>query len=95
MADRLGKYEVRGTLGKGASGIVYEGWDPHIARLVAIKTSRLPERWTPSRKKSSPGSAARRRPPAGCTHPNIVGVFDYGETASSPTSSWSSSTASR
>ena len=42
MADpeRLGKYEIRGALGKGAMGTVYKGFDPHIERFVAIKTIR-------------------------------------------------------
>lgn len=42
MADleRLGKYEIRGVLGKGAMGVVYRGFDPVIEREVAIKTIR-------------------------------------------------------
>ena len=39
--DRLGKYEVRGTLGKGAMGVVYDAWDPVIERRVAVKTLRM------------------------------------------------------
>ena len=35
---RLGKYLIRRELGKGAMGIVYEGFDPQIERTVAIKT---------------------------------------------------------
>lgn len=34
----LGKYQIQGILGKGAMGVVYKGFDPNIARLVAIKT---------------------------------------------------------
>jgi serine/threonine-protein kinase len=36
----LGKYEIKSALGKGAMGIVYKGYDPHIERYVAIKTIR-------------------------------------------------------
>ena len=36
--NKLGKYQIRRTLGKGAMGIVYEGFDPVIERTVAIKT---------------------------------------------------------
>ena len=39
---KLGKYEIRATLGRGAMGTVYEAWDPAIERKVAIKTVRLP-----------------------------------------------------
>ena len=37
----LGKYQIRGVLGRGAMGTVYDGWDPVIGRRVAIKTVRL------------------------------------------------------
>ena len=37
---KLGKYEIRRELGRGAMGIVYEGWDPMIDRRVAMKTVR-------------------------------------------------------
>jgi hypothetical protein len=32
----LGKYQIRGMLGRGAIGTVYDGWDPVIGRRVAI-----------------------------------------------------------
>jgi hypothetical protein len=32
----LGKYQIRGVLGRGAIGTVYDGWDPVIGRRVAI-----------------------------------------------------------
>ena len=35
---KLGKYLIRRELGKGAMGVVYEGFDPVIERTVAIKT---------------------------------------------------------
>jgi serine/threonine protein kinase len=37
---KLGKYQVRRELGKGAMGVVYEGHDPMIDRTVALKTIR-------------------------------------------------------
>ena len=36
--NKLGKYQIRRILGRGAMGIVYEGFDPVIERTVAIKT---------------------------------------------------------
>ncbi len=76
---RLGKYEIRGILGKGAMGTVYDGYDAMIDRRVAIKTMSLPD--------ASDGEAqdelARFRREAQAAgrlaHPNIVAVFDYGE----------------
>ena len=38
--DKLGKYEIRRELGRGAMGVVYEAYDPMIKRVVALKTIR-------------------------------------------------------
>ena len=76
----LGKYVLRGTLGRGGMGTVYDGWDPVIARRVAIKTVRLPD----AQDEEAQSGLARFRREAQAAgrllHPNIVGVFDYGET---------------
>ena len=76
----LGKYEVTGKLGRGAMGTVYEGWDPLIARRVAIKTVELPDT-SDCESREAVARFRREAQVAGrLTHPNIVGVFDYGET---------------
>ena len=81
MADpeRLGKYEIRGALGKGAMGIVYKGFDPQIERHVAIKTIRkdlvepeLADQYM-ARLRNEAKAAGR------LNHPNIVGVYEFGE----------------
>lgn len=76
----LGKYQVRGVLGKGAMGVVYDGWDPDIDRRVAIKVVRFP----PADDEHAREAIARvRREPKAVgrlNHPNIVNVYDYGET---------------
>ncbi len=75
----LGKYEIRRQLGVGAMGVVYEAWDPLIDRAVAIKTVRLPDDPDPEMQEAI-GRFRREAQAAGrLTHPNIVGVFDYGE----------------
>ncbi len=76
---RLGKYDLHGALGKGAMGIVYKGFDPHIERFVAIKTIRKdlvePEvvQQYMARFKNEARAAGRLH------HPNIVAVYEYGE----------------
>ena len=68
------------VLGKGAMGTVYEGFDPIIARRVAIKTVRLP---APDDVEAQEELARFKREAQAAgrlSHPNIVGVFDYGET---------------
>ena len=36
----LGRYEVRGELGRGTMGVVYRGYDPVLDREIALKTVR-------------------------------------------------------
>lgn len=78
--DKLGKYELRRTLGKGAMGVVYEGFDPIIARRVAIKTVRLPDPDDLDAQEELARFKREAQAAGRLTHPNIVGVFDYGET---------------
>ncbi len=33
----IGRYEIRGTLGKGSMGAVYKGWDTRLELDVAVK----------------------------------------------------------
>ncbi|BBU31265.1 hypothetical protein BTHE68_49990 [Burkholderia sp. THE68] len=76
---RLGKYRIDAVLGTGAMGVVYRAFDPHIERHVALKTVRHEllesgERASLMTRLRSEAQAAGR-----LTHPNIVGVYDYGE----------------
>ena len=82
MAERmLGKYQIRRELGKGAMGIVYEGFDPLIERTVAIKTIR-PEQLNQSQAAEILARFRREAQAAGrLNHPHIVGIYEYGEDA--------------
>jgi serine/threonine-protein kinase len=76
---KLGKYEIRGILGKGAMGTVYDGYDAVIDRRVAIKTMTKPD---PADGEAQEELARFRREAQAAgrlAHPNIVGVYDYGE----------------
>jgi serine/threonine-protein kinase len=77
---RLGKYEIRGTLGRGAMGIVYDGWDPAIGRRVAIKTVPLLDQSDPDAIEGLQRFKREAQAAGRLSHPNIVGVYDYGET---------------
>ena len=76
---KLGKYEIRRELGKGAMGVVYEGFDPIIERIVAIKTIR-PEQLEKSQAVEILARFKREAQAAGrLNHPNIVAIYDYDE----------------
>lgn len=79
MLTKLGKYEIRRELGRGAMGIVYEGFDPYIERIVALKTV-LKSVIDSSEAEEAFGRFRREAQAAGrLTHPNIVSVYEYGE----------------
>ena len=78
---KLGKYTIRRELGKGAMGVVYEGFDPAIERVVALKTVRADQLGG----EDAPAIIARFRREAQAagrlTHPNVVAVYELGEDA--------------
>jgi serine/threonine-protein kinase len=80
----IGKYRVDRVLGEGAMGVVYQGHDPHIDRVVAIKTlhAHLVAR---AERAAWLDRFAREAKAAGrCLHPNLVTVFDYLEVEGRP-----------
>jgi eukaryotic-like serine/threonine-protein kinase len=75
----IGKYEIRRELGRGAMGVVYEGYDPAIKRIVALKMIRADQ----LAGENSIAVIARFRREAQAAgrlnHPNIVSIYDFGE----------------
>src|SRR5262245_3343849 len=75
--SRLGAYEVLEEVGRGGLGIVYRGRHVHLGRTVALKV--LHPHWTASEE-----FVARFREEgrvmALLEHPNILRVYDAGET---------------
>ncbi|HZE90122.1 MAG TPA: serine/threonine-protein kinase, partial [Rhizobacter sp.] len=71
---------VTGTLGKGAMGVVYLGYDPVINRPVAIKTIH---KSLLGQDLSGSSTTARFRNEAQAvgrlSHPGIVAIYEYGE----------------
>jgi serine/threonine-protein kinase len=79
LPQKLGKYEIRRELGSGAMGVVYEGWDPGIARRVAIKTVRR-DQLDRAEAGEILARFQREAQAAGrLSHPNIVAIYEYGE----------------
>jgi len=76
----LGRYQVEKELGKGAMGVVYQGRDPKIGRVVAIKTLALSSEFEGSELQDARERFFREAETAGrLQHPNIVTIFDAGE----------------
>lgn len=76
----LGRYQVEKELGRGAMGIVYQGRDPKINRVVAIKTLSLSEEFEADELDEMKERFFREAQAAGrLNHPNIVTVYDAGE----------------
>jgi serine/threonine-protein kinase len=76
MFEKLGKFEIRRTLGQGAMGEVYLGVDPSIGREVAIKTILPSAAAGPDANERF----AREAKAAGVlNHPNLVTIYEFGE----------------
>ncbi len=77
--SKLGRYEIRQTLGRGAMGVVYEGFDPNLNRRVAIKTILQGATGDPEVARDFAMRFSREaRAAARLSHPNIVQVYDFG-----------------
>jgi serine/threonine-protein kinase len=76
----LGRYELEKELGKGAMGVVYQGRDPQINRVVAIKTMALAQEFDEDELTDVKLRFFREAETAGrLSHPNIVTMYDAGE----------------
>ncbi len=78
--ERIGKYEIRGEIGRGSCGIVYKGFDPFVARDVAIKVAQQdPKKMSGASADQSHASFFIEARAAGMLqHPHIVATYDAG-----------------
>ena len=74
----LGRYGIRGVLGKGAMGLVYDGLDPTLDRRVAIKTILTSALDEATARQISLRFKREVRAVARLNHPHIVQVYDFG-----------------
>ncbi len=76
--SQLGPYVIKSALGAGGMGEVYRAFDTRLKRFVAVKV-------LPGEISDDPRLRARfereARAVAALSHPNIVTVFDFGESA--------------
>ena len=79
--NKIGKYEIRSELGRGAMGIVYLGYDPIIERPVAIKTMNA-EAFEEEEQKQRFLREARSA--GAMQHPNIVTIYEMGMEGDTP-----------
>jgi eukaryotic-like serine/threonine-protein kinase len=83
LPQAIGSYQVESSLGTGAMGVVYKGYDPNIKRHVALKTVRKEllgsdaERFL-ARLRVEAEAAGRM------SHPNIVTIYGFLEHEGAP-----------
>jgi len=82
--DLVGPYEIRGFLGQGGMGQVYRAFDPRLERTVALKVIVVPDRLSENDSVRVSGEFSARllreaRAVASLSHPNVVGIYDVGE----------------
>jgi len=76
--EKIGKYEVRGEVGRGSCGVVYKGFDPFVQRDVAIKVAlHDPKHISSTMTNSGRTSFFTEARAAGMLqHPHIVSLYD-------------------
>lgn len=84
MPTFFGRYEQRDLLGRGGFATVYRGWDPLARRDVAIKVLSL--HWADEHQEEEMRRRflAEAQALGGLSHPNIVTLYDVGETPERP-----------
>jgi serine/threonine protein kinase len=77
----MGPYQIRGIIGAGGMGVVYQGWDERLNRSVAVKTLK-------SELTKEPAFCERfvreARAVASLSHPNVTQIYYIGEEEGRP-----------
>jgi serine/threonine protein kinase len=84
IGQNLGRYQILELIGEGGMATVYKAHDTHLDREVAIKVIRR-EAFPPDQLDTILKRFEREaKSLGGLSHPNIVGVIDYGEYEGAP-----------
>ena len=83
MPPSIGRYQLLEPIGRGTTGNVYLGRDPLINRILALKAIDLSLDYDESAGCESTAESFLREAAiaGGLSHPNIVTIFDVGESA--------------
>jgi serine/threonine protein kinase len=82
LPARIGRYEIRAELGRGAMGVVYDAFDPSLERSIALKTIELAFLTTPAARATvEKRFIVEAQVAARLSHPGIVMVHDVGQDA--------------
>ena len=77
---KLGRYQILRVLGRGAMGVVYEGFDPTLGRRVAVKTILKNAAIDEETARAYSVQFSREARAAGrLNHPHIVQIHDFAE----------------
>src|SRR5271157_3688370 len=77
IGQTVSHYRILSGLGQGGFGVVYLAEDLHLARRVAMKFSTA----SPENTQFRARFLREARAASALNHPNIAGIYDYGETA--------------
>src|SRR5262245_32747408 len=76
--ERVGRYVIRGLVGRGAMGEVYRAFDPELGRRVAIKVVRPRHQWGSGAAGARAGLLREARAMARICNPNVLVIYDLG-----------------
>ncbi len=78
LPGAIGRYRITRKIGSGGMGVVYAAFDPELERDVAVKLIRA-DRFRGDLHRASERLREEARVTAQLAHPNVVTIFDVGE----------------